>query len=186
MRDFAGAVVVRSSHIHLDHLILTLRSTNQLVVENLTNHQMGDELSEEVLPIWPRGANSIENRRGKWQIEFAGTPWSCSGLDAIMWDYGFIIGDCPLLTSYSALRQGCQDDLPALSRARSPGACCVGYATCARADMASRAIRTSQPSTLATQYVFIETRRRAQLLSITSSGSHHRWCSSTRLRTTKH
>ncbi|KAI0655112.1 hypothetical protein C8Q70DRAFT_1047511 [Cubamyces menziesii] len=67
-----------------DHLILTLRSTNQLVVENLTNHQMGDELSEEVLPIWPRGANSIENRRGKWQIEFAGTPWSCSGLDAIM------------------------------------------------------------------------------------------------------
>ncbi|KAJ8489793.1 hypothetical protein ONZ51_g2722 [Trametes cubensis] len=84
VRDFAGAVVVRSSHIHLDHLILTLRSTNQLVVDNLTNHQMGDELSEEVLPIWPRGANSIENRRGKWQIEFAGTPWSCSGLDAIM------------------------------------------------------------------------------------------------------
>ncbi|KAI0335236.1 hypothetical protein GY45DRAFT_1240736 [Cubamyces sp. BRFM 1775] len=67
-----------------DHLILTLRSTNQLVVENLTNHQMGDELTEEVLPIWPRGANTIENRRGKWQIEFAGTPWSCSGLDAIM------------------------------------------------------------------------------------------------------
>ncbi|KAI0651888.1 hypothetical protein C8Q79DRAFT_1005141 [Trametes meyenii] len=67
-----------------DHLILTLRSTNQITLENIADPNTGDELTEAVLPIWPRGANTIENRRGKWRVEFAGNPWSCSGLEAIM------------------------------------------------------------------------------------------------------
>ncbi|KAI8995661.1 hypothetical protein BD414DRAFT_480184 [Trametes punicea] len=67
-----------------DHLILTVRSTNHISLENLNNADLGDELTEGIMPIWPRGANSIENRRGKWHIEFAGNPWSSSGLDAIM------------------------------------------------------------------------------------------------------
>ncbi|KAI0363906.1 hypothetical protein BV20DRAFT_1125960 [Pilatotrama ljubarskyi] len=67
-----------------DHLLLTLHSTNQLLLENIPDSNAGDELTEAVLPIWPRGANTIENRRGKWRVEFAGHPWSCSGLEAIM------------------------------------------------------------------------------------------------------
>ncbi|KAI0778221.1 hypothetical protein BD413DRAFT_601021 [Trametes elegans] len=67
-----------------DHLVLTLRSTNQLLLENITDPNGAEELTENVLPIWPRGANTIEHRRGKWRVELAGSPWACSGLEAIM------------------------------------------------------------------------------------------------------
>ncbi len=74
----------RKSNTSLDHLLLSLRSTNQLLLENITSVDMGEELTEAIIPIWPRGANSIENRRGKLNVEFAGHPWSCSGLESIM------------------------------------------------------------------------------------------------------
>ncbi|KAI0825101.1 hypothetical protein BC628DRAFT_1321021 [Trametes gibbosa] len=67
-----------------DHLIVTLRSTNQLLVENLSNPEMGDTLSEGVLHVWPAGANSIDYRRGKWHVELCGHPWSSTGMEALM------------------------------------------------------------------------------------------------------
>ncbi|EIW64641.1 uncharacterized protein TRAVEDRAFT_139680 [Trametes versicolor FP-101664 SS1] len=67
-----------------DHLLLSLRSTNQLLLENISGSQMGEELMEAMIPIWPRGADSIDNHRGKLKIEFTGHPWSCSGLEQIM------------------------------------------------------------------------------------------------------
>lgn len=73
------------SNTPADHLLLSLRSTNHLLLENLSGTQMGEELMEAIVPIWPRGANSIENHRGKLNVEFAGHPWSCSGLEQIMW-----------------------------------------------------------------------------------------------------
>ena len=68
-----------------DHLVLTLRSTNELHLENVPDPTMADELSEEILPIWPHGVNTQENRRGKWKVEYAGHPWACHGIDAILY-----------------------------------------------------------------------------------------------------
>ncbi|KAI0639437.1 hypothetical protein C8Q77DRAFT_1213997 [Trametes polyzona] len=67
-----------------EHLVLTLRSTNQLHIENLSSQEAGDEIMEYVLPEWPDGVNTFENRRGKLRVEFAGHPWLCTGLHAVM------------------------------------------------------------------------------------------------------
>ncbi|TBU35285.1 hypothetical protein BD309DRAFT_902626 [Dichomitus squalens] len=66
-----------------DHLILTLRSTNELWLENVHQEAMIHELQEDVLQHWPRGFNSADSRRGKWKIQFAGTPWAAVGQDAL-------------------------------------------------------------------------------------------------------
>ncbi|OSD03404.1 hypothetical protein PYCCODRAFT_1424540 [Trametes coccinea BRFM310] len=67
-----------------DHLILTMRSASHISIENMDDHSLGEELTAQLIPIWPPGANHILNHRGKWQVDFAGTPWASSGLEAIM------------------------------------------------------------------------------------------------------
>ncbi|PIL31927.1 hypothetical protein GSI_06631 [Ganoderma sinense ZZ0214-1] len=66
-----------------DHIILTLRSTNGLWLENVAHENIILELQESVLQQWPRGHNSADSRRGKWKIEFAGSPWAAVGQDAL-------------------------------------------------------------------------------------------------------
>lgn len=64
--------------------MLSLYSTNKLLLENVPTPDAVDELSEEVMPIWPHGLSSSQYRRTKWRVEFMGDPWSCVGIDAIM------------------------------------------------------------------------------------------------------
>ncbi|RPD82520.1 hypothetical protein L226DRAFT_528678 [Lentinus tigrinus ALCF2SS1-7] len=67
-----------------DHLIVSLRSTNELQVEGINDAEIANELSEDILSIWPHGVNQHGYRRGKWKVQFAGSPWSSVGLDAIL------------------------------------------------------------------------------------------------------
>lgn len=67
----------------LDHIILTLRSTNGLWLENIPRENIILELQESMLQQWPSGHNSADSRRGKWKIEFAGSPWAAVGQDAL-------------------------------------------------------------------------------------------------------
>ncbi|KAI1797915.1 hypothetical protein LXA43DRAFT_274409 [Ganoderma leucocontextum] len=66
-----------------DHIFLTLRSTNGLWLENVAHENIILELQESVLQQWPRGHNSADSRRGKWKIEFVGSPWAAVGQDAL-------------------------------------------------------------------------------------------------------
>ncbi|KAM5536215.1 hypothetical protein V8D89_010114 [Ganoderma adspersum] len=66
-----------------DHIILTLRSTNGLWLENVPRENIILELQEIMLQQWPQGHNSADSRRGKWKIEFAGSPWAAVGQDAL-------------------------------------------------------------------------------------------------------
>ncbi|KAI9063099.1 hypothetical protein FKP32DRAFT_1572880 [Trametes sanguinea] len=67
-----------------DHMILTIRSGSLLSIENVEDHSLVEELSEHVIPIWPLGAKHITHHRGKLEVDFAGTPWASSGLEALM------------------------------------------------------------------------------------------------------
>ncbi|KAI0735135.1 hypothetical protein C8Q76DRAFT_272072 [Earliella scabrosa] len=66
------------------HIILTLRSTNLLHVENLFDSEAAAELTEQVLGFWQHGINRQSHNRGKWKVEFAGSPWASVGLDGIL------------------------------------------------------------------------------------------------------
>ncbi|KAI0724586.1 hypothetical protein C8T65DRAFT_627009 [Cerioporus squamosus] len=67
-----------------DHLIVSLRSTNELHIDGIGDAEVVNELSEDILSIWPHGVNQQGFRRGKWKVQFAGSPWSSAGLDATL------------------------------------------------------------------------------------------------------
>ena len=75
----------RTPHARLGHIILTLRSTNLLHVENLFDSEAAAELTEQVLGFWQHGINRQSHNRGKWKVEFAGSPWASVGLDGILY-----------------------------------------------------------------------------------------------------
>lgn len=90
---FVFALVLGGLCMHrADHIILTLRSTNGLWLENVPHEHILLELQESVLQQWPRGHNSADSRRGKWKIEFVGSPWAAVGQDAL-WYVSF--RSCP-------------------------------------------------------------------------------------------
>ena len=78
---------------YADHLLLSLRSDNHLLLENVPNVDICNELAEGVLSDWPHGVRSHLFERGKWKVEFNGSPWACFGLDFIMYESGSIL--CP-------------------------------------------------------------------------------------------
>ncbi|CDO71593.1 hypothetical protein BN946_scf184911.g63 [Trametes cinnabarina] len=88
-----------------DHLILTIQSSSHICIENMDDESLGEELSAHIVPIWPPGANSIQNHRGKWAVEFAGTPWASSGLDAILSVF-LVLASHPRADLLPALRAG--------------------------------------------------------------------------------
>ncbi|TFK93463.1 hypothetical protein K466DRAFT_616493 [Polyporus arcularius HHB13444] len=67
-----------------DHLIVSLRSTNELHIDGIGDAEVANELSEDILSIWPHGVNQQGFRRGKWKVQFAGNPWTSAGLDAVL------------------------------------------------------------------------------------------------------
>jgi hypothetical protein len=67
-----------------DYIFISLRGTNELVVENLTIPGALDELQRELFPLWPPGIESHETRGDVWRVRFMRGPWSSKGRDGLL------------------------------------------------------------------------------------------------------
>lgn len=133
------------SNIRLAHLILTLRSTNELLLENLLDPDAVAELAQEVLTIWQQGINRQGHSRGKWKVEFAGSPWASTGLDAIL--YVMISLSLVLFLSFTVRsRAGRMINRLYFMLARLVRPCAPTIISCS--SLSRRATHTSQQSTL--------------------------------------
>lgn len=69
---------------HIDHIFLSLLGSNELVVRNIAFLSTIEELKEKIPAMWPGGATS-EATQTEWRIRFAGSPWSATGLEAVLY-----------------------------------------------------------------------------------------------------
>ena len=93
-------------HARLDHLVVSLRSTNELQVDGISDPEIANELSEDILSIWPHGVTHQGFRRGKWKVQFAGSPWSSVGLDAVLYASSKILRISPHYSHSPVCRAG--------------------------------------------------------------------------------
>lgn len=66
-----------------DHIFLSLRGSNELLVRNIAFLSTTEELKEKIPAMWPAGATS-EATQTEWKIRFSGSPWSATGQDAVL------------------------------------------------------------------------------------------------------
>ncbi|KAH9944354.1 uncharacterized protein BXZ73DRAFT_96840 [Epithele typhae] len=69
------------------HVFLSLRSSDQLEIENMTDEDEFGELNQEALITWPHGIHSIDRSKSKTKrsVQFVASPWNASSdLDLAM------------------------------------------------------------------------------------------------------
>ncbi|OBZ79188.1 hypothetical protein A0H81_01099 [Grifola frondosa] len=67
-----------------EHLFLSLHSTNELRMDNVAYQSTIEEFTEDVLPMWHHGVNSVEHHHTQLRVQFAGSPWASVGTDALL------------------------------------------------------------------------------------------------------
>ncbi|KAF7791890.1 hypothetical protein EIP86_002914 [Pleurotus ostreatoroseus] len=65
------------------HIFVTFSGTNELRVENIPDEDLVEDFRQTIPFEWPHGLTNEEHHSHRWRVQFGGTPWSSSGVDAI-------------------------------------------------------------------------------------------------------